>query len=288
MRERFTEVVSRRMDRDDRIVLVLADIGAGGFADQLRRRPERAVNVGIREQLAIGVAAGFALEGYRPVVHSYAPFLVERAFEQLKLDVAHQGVGVIAVSVGASFDAAAEGRTHQSPADVALVSTLPGWAVHVPGHPDEVERILSAEFDRSGPVYVRLSERSNGFAIGGTGPTLVREGAPDRPILLAIGPMLDHALAVNDGFGVVYLSQVQPFPSPAIRALVGGRDVVVLEPYLEGTTLADLTTTLAGTGARVAAIGVPKGELRRYGSIEDHLDAHGLTAPHLERRLSFL
>lgn len=289
MRDRFTEVVTRRMDRDERTALVLADIGTGGFADQLDRNPRRAINVGIREQLAIGVAAGLALEGYRPVVHTYAPFLVERAFEQLKLDVTHQGVGVIAVSVGASFDATAAGRTHHAPGDVALVSTLPGWAVYVPGHPDEVERILEAEFDRSGPVYVRLSERSNGVAVNGTGPTLVREGGPDRPVLLAIGPMLDHALAIDADFGIAYLSQVQPFPSAAIRELVGSRDVVVLEPFLEGTMLADLTTALAGTGGRVAAVGVPKGELRRYGSIDDHLDAHHLTAPHLKTRLhSFL
>ncbi len=285
MRDRFTEVVADRMDIDDRLAVVLAAIGAGSFAGQLSRYPTRAINVGIREQLAVGVAAGLALEGYRPVVHSYAPFLIERAFEQLKLDVSHQGVGVIAISVGASFDAAAEGRTHQSPGDVALVSTLPGWAIYVPGHPDEVERILNSEFDRSGPVYVRLSDQSNAFAVGGTGPTLVREGAPHQPILLAVGPMLEHALALDGDFGVAYLSQVQPFPSAAIREVVGDRDVVVLEPYLEGTTLGDLTAALAGTGGWVRAIGVPKRELRRYGSIDDHLDAHRLTTPHLQTRL---
>src|SRR5205085_2210520 len=118
-------------------------------------------NVGIREQLMIGVAAGLALEGYRAVAHSYAPFLVERPYEQLKIDLAHQGIGAVLVSVGASYDGARSGRTHQAPADVALVSALPGWTVDVPGHAGEVEPALADALGSDEPVYLRLTEETN-------------------------------------------------------------------------------------------------------------------------------
>ncbi len=136
MRQRFYERATRALHDDPRPAVVLADIGASELP-----RHERVFNVGIREQLMIGVAAGLALEGLRPIAHSYAPFLVERPYEQIKLDLGHQDVGAILVSTGASYDGARSGRTHQAPADVALLSALPGWTIHVPGHPDELERV---------------------------------------------------------------------------------------------------------------------------------------------------
>ena len=100
---------------DPRVAVVLADIGAGADPATTRAR----FNVGIREQLMIGVAAGLALEGYRPIVHSYAPFLVERPYEQIKLDLGHQDLGAVLVSSARRTTRRREGRTHQAPEDVA-------------------------------------------------------------------------------------------------------------------------------------------------------------------------
>lgn len=104
MRDRFAPVVSRLLDEDPRVAVVLAEIGADAFKDTRRKHPDRVINVGIREQLLVGAGAGLALAGLRPVVHTFASFLVERPFEQLKLDFGHQGVGGVLVSAAASFD----------------------------------------------------------------------------------------------------------------------------------------------------------------------------------------
>jgi transketolase len=138
MRTAFAAEASELLDEDPLTAVVLAEISADRVAKAGARHPDRVLNVGIREQLMVSVAGGLALAGMRPIVHSYAPFLVERAFEQVKLDLGHQGGHAVLVSIGASCDAAWSGRTHQAPGDVALVDSVPGFSVVVPGHPAEV------------------------------------------------------------------------------------------------------------------------------------------------------
>jgi transketolase len=257
------------------VAVVLAEIGAG----ELRPHP-RLFNVGIREQLMIGVAAGLALEGLRPIVHSYAPFLVERPFEQVKLDLVHQGVGAVLVSTGASYDGARSGRTHQAPADVALLRALPGWTIHVPGHPDEVERYVRAAASGDGNVYVRLSEEVNTAPVQGEGLVVIRSGATSAPLVVAVGPALDQVLAATADLdaSVAYLSTVRPFDAAGLRAALPGTDVVLVEPYLAGTSAAEVADALIDRPHRLLALGVANEEVRRYGTGPEHRALHGLDA----------
>ena len=290
MRQRFTRVTADAMDADERLALVLADIGADAFeaAGTPRRHPARVINVGIREQLMIGVAAGLAQEGMRPVAHSYAPFLVERPFEQIKLDLGHQDAGAVLVSTGASYDGAPEGRTHQAPGDVALLTTVPGFAIHVPGHPDEAEQVLRREFARDGRAYVRLSGETNAEAYPAEQLTVVRDAGAGGPLVLAVGPTLDPVLVATSDLRVTvaYASTIAPFPAAALSELATGSDVAIVEPYLAGTSAAALAEALRDRPHRLLALGVPPVDLRRYGTPEDHRQAHGLDAAGIRRSLA--
>jgi transketolase len=287
MRTRFASVIRQILDEDPHSAVVLADIGTGDFAADMRRHADRVINVGIREQLMIGVAAGLALEGFRPIAHSYAPFLVERAYEQIKLDLGHQDVGAVLVSVGASFDAATEGRTHQAPADVALLAALPGWDIHVPGHPTEAEALLRSSFNGSGRSYVRLSAAANAAPVAvqpGRFAT-VRSGSPDGVTVLAVGPMLDPVLAAVADIDatVLYAATVRPFDHASLRSHAHGGEVVLVEPYLEGTSAAAAAEALIDRPHRMLSLGVPPVEHRRYGTPDDHAAAHGLDAAGIRR-----
>ena len=280
MREQFTDTVAEALDTDPRIAVVLAEISADRFTDAARRHPERVLNVGIREQAMVGVAGGLALTGMRPVLHTITPFLVERPFEQLKLDLGHQGVGAIAVSTGASFDYPAAGRTHMAPGDVALIDTLPGWNTHVPGHPAEVDALLRREFGADGPVYLRLSDRQNAEPlVTGPGWRTVRRGRAG--VVLAVGPTLEPVLAATEGMdvAVLYTATVRPFDAAGLREAVLGAapDVVLVEPYLRGTSSHRVEDALSDLPHRILALGVRRDvELRAYGSAAEHEAAHGL------------
>jgi transketolase len=281
MRERFVEVAAASLERDERAVVVLADIGVDRFAETVTEATRaRVVNVGIREQALIGVTAGLALEGMRPVAHSYATFLVERPFEQIKLDLGHQDVGAVLVSIGASYDDADAGRTHHAPGDVALLGTLPGWTIHVPGHPEEAASLIDEAMRGTGRVYIRLSDESNAKALPTSGLQVVRQGGEGTPLVLAVGPTLDAVLEATAALDVTvaYTATVRPFPATDLRTLVRGPEVVLVEPTLAGTSAGELARALADLPTRQLSLGVRNTELRRYGTGAEHRAAHGLDA----------
>jgi len=226
----------------------------------------------------VGVASGLALTGFRPILHTIATFAVERPFEQLKLDIGHQNVGAIVVAHGASYDYAESGRTHQAPEDVALIDALPGWSIHVPGHPDEVPGLLERLSTEDGRAYVRLSVQQNAEAHR---PGLIRTGTLGT--VIAVGPMLDRVLAATKDVdvNVVYLTIVRPFDGDLLRATLGTPKVAIVEPYLEGTSSVSVSRALKDVPHRLLAIGVKKIEHRAYGSPSDHDRAHGLDAASL-------
>ena len=273
MRDRFYRLAADALEDDPRVAMVFAEIGVA----EMPKHP-RMFNVGIREQLMIGVAAGLALEGMRPVVHSYAPFLVERPYEQIKLDLGHQDLGAVLVSTGASYDASHSGRTHQAPEDIAALAALPGWTIHVPGHPDELERLFTRSLAGDDRVYIRMSEETNDAPFHGDGVVVLREGS--GPFVLAVGPTLGETLAATEDLDVTvaYLATPRPFPDAALREALRGPDVVLVEPYLAGTSAAEVSRALRDRPHRLLALGVPNAEFRHYGKPAEHRAAHGLDA----------
>lgn len=291
MRERFVGTTTELLGHDPRLAVVLADISADQFGRAAARHPGRVINVGIREQLLIGTAAGLALTGLRPIAHTFPSFLIERPFEQIKLDLGHQDAEAVLVSSGASYDMASMGRTHQAPGDVALLDTLDGWTIHVPGHPDEAEKLLRHAYASDGRVYVRLSGESNPEprAVIPGRFEIVRTGTAGT--VIAVGPMLQPVLnAVTDlDVTVLYAVTVRPFDTDTLRQAVGAAassDVVVAEPYLAGTSNREVDEALPDVPHRVLGLGVGRAELRRYGTPADHAAAHGLDAASLRRRIS--
>lgn len=284
MRSRFVAEVGRHMDADDSVVVVLAVISRGLFDDAgiTDAHPGRVIDVGIREQAQIGVAGGLALGGHLPILTGYAPFLVERPFEQLKLSLGHQGTRAVLASVGASWDASASGRTHQAPEDVSLIASLPDWVIHVPGHPDEVGVLLDDSIGGASSAYLRLSTDSNRRSYTTTPGRIVtlRRGSSDAPTVLAVGPAADATLdaAADLDLTILYTSTPRPLDARSLRASTVGTHLIVVEPYLAGTSAASVTAAFADRPMVFRFHGVVDPELRRYGTPAQHRSAHGLDA----------
>ncbi len=288
MRDRFARVANDLLAEDPHAAVVLAEISLDRFAERLSAGDPRVVNVGIMEQAMVGVAAGFALEGFRPIVHTIAPFLTERALEQVKLDLGYQRLAATLVAHGGSYDYGTEGTTHHAPGDVQALLSIPGIEIAVPGHPDEVETLLRDAHGRDAVSYVRLAEQRNADPRPVVPGKLhvIRHGA--GPVVLAVGPMLDRTLTACAGLDatIAYVTTVTPFDADGLRALVApGATVIAVGPFHEGTMAFLLSEALADRPSRIVEIGVPRRTVAGYGTVAE-LDAPaGLDAGGIARRV---
>jgi transketolase len=288
MRESFAATAVELFERDPRVAIVLAEISRDLFWPARLHDPARLVNVGIAEQAMVGVAAGFALEGFLPIAHSLSPFMAERPYEQLKLDFGYQGLGGTFVGSGGSYDYATEGGTHHAGGDAAAMLAIPGMQVLVPGHGQEVDRLLRATYANGAPTYVRTSLATNDEALRVEPGRLevLREGR--GPTVLAFGPMLTRALRAAEGLDatVAYATSLEPFDAAGLAAIAGpAPDLVVVEPWYEGTAAPVVARALGDRPARYRFVGVPRRFIRAYGTREE-LDADlGLDVRGLHERL---
>jgi transketolase len=287
MRARFAAVIADVVKEDPRVAAVFADITWDKLDDEARANP-RFINVGIREALMIDVAGGLSMAGMRPIAHTFASFLVERPWEQIKIGLTHQGVGAVLVSAGASYDLAVDGRTHESPGDVALLATLPDWTISVPGHADEAEAMLRGAAKADDLEYIRLSTATNSTAHwrGEDGFVVLRRG--NRGTVLAVGPMADPVLAATEleDVTVLYAPRVRPFDFATVRSTLDSPNVVLVEPYLAGTSASEVSKALLDVPHRLLSLGVRDAELRKYGQPEERDAAHGLDVPGLRKSIT--
>ena len=161
MRNKFAQEIISLAEKDDDVILLVGDIGFRIFDEFIERFPNRFINCGIAEQNMISVAAGMASEGKKPVVYTIIPFLVMRAFEQIRVDIGINKQNVILVGVGGGLAYDKLGATHHSCEDVALMRLIVNMNVYVPFDPEDVKSCLNQSYENSKrgfSSYLRLSK----------------------------------------------------------------------------------------------------------------------------------
>jgi len=288
MREQAMATAVELFERDERVALIMADISLDYLRPAVDHDPLRAVNVGIMEQSAVGIAAGFALEGFHPIVHTLAPFLAERPLEQIKLDFGYQGLGGVFISAGAAYDYGESGGTHHAPGDIQALGSIPRLEVLVPGAAPETEALLRASYANDHPTYLRTSvvENREPVELAPGGLTLVRRG-PDLTVIAA-GPFLSRTLDAIDGLDatVLYATTLVPLDAATLaREVAPSAEVVLVEPAYEGTSAGQVAAALSHRPTKLLSIGVPRRFIERYGTSVEHDAALGLDVRGIRARI---
>jgi transketolase len=266
MRKQFVTTISETMSKNEDLCLLLGDIGVFGFRKCFENYPDRTYNIGILEQSTIGLAAGMSKANLIPVVHTIAPFIVERALEQLKTDFGYQNLNGNFISIGNSYDYAGLGCTHHCPSDVATLSAIPNMQIISPGNSKEFDSLFSQTYNNGAPTYFRLSEyeHSLDFEVTFGKANVIKEGT--KALIVCYGNMLEPVYeAVKDlDVTLLYYSTITPFDGETLKKHFNN-NIIICEPFYEGSTNYFVNKTLEGFLYTLTNIGIPREFILSYG-----------------------
>lgn len=287
MRQQFRDTVLSLAEQDGKVVLVFGDISVYLFREFSERFPDRFYNAGVCENTLVSLAAGLSAQGFHPFVHSIAPFMTERSYEQIKLDMCYNGFGGNIVSVGASFDYAWDGATHHCYTDLAILRLLPGMEVVQPGSKKELDRLIRSQYNNGWPTYFRIAADEHGQDLPvefGKG-VVVRDVQAEVTVMTA-GPILGNVLRACEDLpvNIAYFHTIKPFDREVVGRFKHTRILVVHDAF-------GLYEAVCGTpGVSVKYHGLPDRFFCSYGTLEDirreiGLDPAGIRQA-VQRRIS--
>jgi transketolase len=303
MRNAFSETLYACARQDKSIYIVVADISPAGSMGRFRSEyPERFINVGVAEQVMIGMAAGLALKGAQPFAYTIATFSLYRPFEMVRDDLCYQNLPVTVVGMGSGVVYSTLGGTHHTMEDVAIATALPNMQVLAPCDPLETaEATRHCAQQKTGPVYLKLgkvgeqnvtADASEPFVFGKL--RYLKRGCDTA--ILTYGPLITRALEVaarleakGESVSVVSVHTLKPLDRDGIAAaLADHARVIVMEENVPHGALASRVKgiawdTRASCDLKVFTL---KDEfIHFYGSYEELLAQHGLSVDQVMRGL---
>ena len=234
MRRQFRDTVLDLAKKDDKIILIFSDVSVYLFNEFKTRYPDRFYNVGICENTLVSLAAGLSAEGFFAFVHTIAPFITERSFEQIKLDMCLNRFGGNIVSCGASFDYAWDGASHHCYTDLAILRLLPGIEIIQPGSKKEADILIRSNYNNGKPTYFRLSDHSHNIDFPVEfGKAVVLKSKGSKITVMTAGPLLGNVIdACRDlDVNLVYFHTIKPVDKDTILRFKDTRIIVFHDAF---------------------------------------------------------
>ncbi|UUZ64984.1 transketolase [Polaromonas sp. P1-6] len=203
MRTSFSDSLVAAALSDPKVLLLTGDHGYALFDAFRKARPDQYINCGIAEQNMVGVAAGLAKAGFKPIVYGLAAFVPVRVLEQIKIDVCYENLPVILIGDGAGLVYSHLGASHQCTEDIACTRAIPSLTVLSPADRFEMTATMQLALQLASPVYLRVGKSDRGDVHAGpvrlqAGELLQLRKGTQRIALLATGSMVKTALDLAD------------------------------------------------------------------------------------------
>jgi transketolase len=285
----FSQWLVRACQADERIIVLTGDHGYALFDDIRRACPNQYLNAGVAEQNLIGVAAGLAKGGFRPIAYGLGAFIPVRVLEQIKLDICYEGLPVVLIGDGAGVVYSTLGSSHQCAEDIAALRALPNMSILSPADDHEMSACLDKALDTKGPCYVRIGKADRGTVheepVQLEGGRLLSLRTGDGPLAwIATGSMVQAALTVAlewPDSAIWSAPVIKPLDIDQVVAICRKHQaVIVLEEHCIygglGSAIAEIASEHAPTW--VCRIGIRDRFSEKCGSYAYLLSEHGLDA----------
>jgi transketolase len=299
MRTAFSDAITAAAVADPKVLLLTGDHGYALFDDFRRQRPDQFINCGVAEQNMVGVAAGLAKAGYKPIVYGLACFVPIRTLEQIKLDVCYEQLPVVFIGDGAGIVYSALGSSHQSAEDIAALRAVPHIDILSPCDTHEMHYAMAHAMRFAGPVYVRMGKSDVAAVheapcqapIGDLLP--VRAGHSRKCAFIATGSMVRSAVelaATLDDNSVWSAPSVKPLNVGQVGMLARQfEQLVVLEEHNRigglGGAIAEIVAGLSGARASVLRLGIQDRFSQLNGSWDYLRREHGIDQESLRAQI---
>ncbi|TKG91899.1 transketolase [Puteibacter caeruleilacunae] len=158
MRTAFINQLIEEAKVNDKIFLLVGDLGFSVVEPFAELFPDRYLNVGIAEQNMAGIAAGLAMEGYNVYIYSIGNFPTLRCMEQIRYDICYHNLNVNIVAVGGGYAYGSLGASHHATEEIGMLRTIPNLVVCAPGDPAEAKAITTFTSNYVGPCYIRIGK----------------------------------------------------------------------------------------------------------------------------------
>ncbi len=281
MRKQLKHTVDYLMKKDDRAVMLIGDISHYLLSDIQNKHPDRFYNLGICEQSLLSLSAGLASRGKIPIVHTIAPFCVERAFEQIKIDLCYQNLEVIIVSVGGSFDYASLGCTHHCYEDIAILRAIPNIEIYLPGNANEFDNLLKETYGNGKPKYFKLTadQHSQDLYVKSNEVSILKTSQNANVTVITTGHLLENFVNEDVNINLIYcptMSTISDKSKKEIFSMCNNKHVLVFEENSIIGGLGDMVFNILsdfskkGFPKSFQKHGIPRKFLRSYGTAAEH------------------
>ncbi len=288
MRSVFATSILAAAQADAKVLLLTGDHGYALFDEFRKVRPNQFINAGIAEQNMVGVAAGLAKAGYKPIVYGLSAFVPVRVLEQIKMDVCYENLPVVFMGDGAGVVYSSLGSSHQSTEDIAVLRCIPNISILSPCDAQEMQYAMDQALRFESPQYVRMGKSDIGnvhtqpinVPVGDL--VSVRAGEDKKITFVATGSMVKTAiiLAGTAGdFSAWSVPSIKPINKTQVNALAQESEIIiVLEEHSVAGGLGSLIAEIVCEtgGSKVIRLGVQNRFSKKCGSYEYLIKEHGL------------